>query len=215
MASSKFGLVAGEGGTVKFVVGDPLQSAQPESAVMNHLRQAWSSPPPSVDPCRSRRQHVPWPLEFDAKGWTLGILAHIELWSGYAVRDPCRRCGTSVAKFADQNGIEETEISFGSLGNKPRKGKYNLSISIQPSFSAADSELALARELTAKHGTIAILTQLAWASRMIIGPDTVPDIYVLDGVFGGKTLAWFVWPGRSDKIDRGSSRTWMRLTKGK
>jgi len=164
-----------------------------------------------VDPCRSRRQHVPWPLDFDARGWTLGILPFIQLWPGSVIRDVSRRCGSSVAKYVDQNGIGETDIRLGASGNAPVKGKYHISISIQPTFKAADSELAIARELTAKNGVIAILTTLPWASRMILAPDDVPAIYVLDGVFHGKTLAWFVWgPNRLKEVG-----TWQRLTKGK
>jgi hypothetical protein len=163
---------------------------------------------PSVDPCRSR---LPWALDFDSKSWTLAILPYIQLWSGYAVRDTSRRCGTAVGKYADENAIDEIDILCGNLGNKPRKGKYHLSISIQPTFSAASAEWALARELTAKNCAIAILTQLSWVNRMVIGPNEVPDLYVLDGVFHGKTLAWFVWPTRSS----GSFGRWMRLAKGK
>jgi hypothetical protein len=166
---------------------------------------------PSVDPVPDRRPRLPWPLDFDACGWTLGILPHIQLWPGSIIRDPCRRCGSSVMKYTDLYGIGETEVRFGDLGNQPVKGKYHVSISIQPSFTAADSELHRARELTAKNGTIAILTTLAWASRMILGPDHVPGVFVLDGIFHGKTLAWFVWgPDKSKEVGK-----WQRLTKGK
>jgi len=175
------------------------------------LGQAALALPPSVDPCRSRH---PWALDFDSKNWTLAILPYIQLWSGYAVRDTSRRCGTAVGKYVDENAIDEIDILYGALGNKPRKGKYHLSISIQPTFSAASAEWAIARELTAKNGTIAILTQLSWVNRMVIGPNEIPDLYVLDGGFHGKTLAWFVWPPRS-KRNSGLSRPWMRLAKGK
>lgn len=163
--------------------------------------------PPSVEPCRN----TDWMQCFDTKAWTLAILPYLQLWPGYAVRDPSGWCAGRVADFAHQRQIEEIDVTSGSLANAPRKGKYNLSISIQGSHAGASKELIKSRELTAKHGTRAILTSLTWVSKMIIGPEEVPDIFVLDGEFP-KTLAWFVFgPGRSS----GGTGKWQRLAKGK
>jgi hypothetical protein len=165
--------------------------------------------PPSVDSLSNKPS---WASSFDARTWTFAILPYVQLWPGYAVRDPSGRCSGAIMSFVDTNKIEETSFSVGpAMACTPRKGKYNLSIELAPTFESASKALSEAREFTAKHGTIAILTQLAWVSRMIIGPGEVPNLFVLDGEFP-KTLAWFVFgPGKSvDLVGK-----WQRLPKGK
>jgi hypothetical protein len=161
--------------------------------------------PPSVDSLSDKT----WLDGFDFKSWTLAVLPHVQLWPGYAVRDPSGHCISAVCTFVDRQRIEEVDVRSGSIANEPRKGKYNLSLSVAVDSKTASAELIASRELTAKHGARLILAPLTWVSKMIIGPEEMPDLLVLDGEFT-KTLAWFVFQPGKREVGK-----WQRLPKGK
>lgn len=154
------------------------------------------------------REPGAWAQMLDGKTWGLAIFPFIQCWPGSTIRDPSGKFISAAIAYVDVNRIGETDICAGSDADRVRKGKWSITLDIAGTCREADARLELARELTSKGGTIAILAPVVWCSKMLLDVGVEPAVHVLDERIGGRTVAWFVWDRR------GFMGKWHRLAKG-